>query len=174
MQYVEDFPSLLHSTAGSGILSNGGDSAQNGGAVLSLQSAAAHNHHRTLSCWEDLQTYIRVKHLRKHMTKRSHVHFSALSSLHDVCVLYLTEGVCPTSQLLQYWSIFSQVVICVTQVDTVTHHGNMQLIMEPAESRGQREASLYINNQMTNWQQGKQMTKGAGSAKDATHITFIT
>lgn len=49
VQYVEDFPTLLHSTAGSGVLSNGRNGAQNGGSILSLQSTAAHNHHWTLS-----------------------------------------------------------------------------------------------------------------------------
>lgn len=158
MQDVEDFPSLLHSTAGPSVLSNGGDGAQNGSSVLSLQSAAAHNHHRALSCWKDLETFRGnwTFNVPLHMAKRSRpAHYSALGSPRDVCVHYLVEGVCAISQLLQYRSVFSQVVICVTQVHAVTHHGNTQLIVEPAERGGQRGAS------------------GTGSAKDATQIHLI-
>ena len=55
MQDVEDFPSLHHSTSGSGVLSNGRYGAQNGSSIFSLQSAAAHDHYRTLSSWKDLK-----------------------------------------------------------------------------------------------------------------------
>lgn len=54
VQDIEDLPAILHSTAGFGILSDGGDRAQNGCPVFSLQRAATDNHHWTLCSSENL------------------------------------------------------------------------------------------------------------------------
>ncbi len=50
-----------------------------------------------------------------------------------MCDHNLAERVCAVSQLLQYWGLLPQMLVCVAQVNIVTDHGNTQLIMEPAE-----------------------------------------
>lgn len=61
------------------------------------------------------------------------------------CVHYLAEGVRAISQLLQHWCFLSQVVVRVAQINLVTHHGNTQLIVEPADRRrGAKEKGRVI------------------------------
>lgn len=56
VQDIKDFPALFHSTAGSGILSDGRDGTQDGSSVSSLQSAAAHDYYWTFGRWKHLET----------------------------------------------------------------------------------------------------------------------
>lgn len=60
---------------------------------------------------------------------------------------------CAISQLLQYWCFLSQVVIRVAQINWVTHHGNTQLIVEPADrGRGaKRKAEFYNQEKLMTW-----------------------
>lgn len=129
MQDIEDFPSLLHSTAGSGILSNGGDSPQNGRSILSLQSAAADHHDGTLGGGKDLET-------NDTWAQR----FPSGMPRVTRCP-YLAEGVRAVSQLLQHRRLLPQVVVRVAEVNGVTHHSHTKLVVEPtARGRGGEKA----------------------------------
>jgi len=55
VQDVEDLPPLFHAAAGSGVLGDVGDGAQDGGSVVSLQSAATDDHDRALGGRQDLE-----------------------------------------------------------------------------------------------------------------------
>lgn len=130
MQDIQNLPPILHSAAGSGILSDGGDGAQDGCSIFSLQSSAANNHHWTLCRSNDLHTEGTQIYVTKDWNS-SHTMIRLC-----VCIHHLAERMCTISQLLQHGCLLSQVVICETEVDAVTHHGNMQLIVEPADWEG--------------------------------------
>lgn len=95
VQDIQDFPALLHAAAGPGVLCNGGDGAQNGRPVLSLQCAAAHDHHRTLGNRDNLET-------GRELSVRNQLVCILMSRQpQNQSVGNLAEGVCAVGQLPQ-------------------------------------------------------------------------
>lgn len=86
VQDVQHLPALLHAAAGSGVLSNGGHGAQDGGPILPLQGAAANNHDGTFGSRKELQEKNSVKQVKLEEFNGLHV-----SSAH------LAEGVSSVS-----------------------------------------------------------------------------
>lgn len=58
--------------------------------------------------------------------------------------LYLTERVCAICQVLQYRHILTEMVVRVAQINLMTNHSDIQLIVKPAERKYRKVIKMNL------------------------------